>query len=64
MADTPMTPEAELTDYRETLLAIARHTPTCSPESDDAWSNRVWSGLFRDLQRMARETLTRHGQKP
>ncbi|RID91522.1 hypothetical protein D2N39_12525 [Gemmobacter lutimaris] len=64
MADTPTTPEAELADYRETLLAIARHTPTCSPESDEAFSQQVWNGLFRDLQRMARVTLTRHGHKP
>ncbi|PTX45600.1 hypothetical protein IQ03_04509 [Gemmobacter caeni] len=64
MADTPTTPETELTDYRETLLAIARHTPTCSPESDEAFSQQAWNGLFRDMQRLARVTLTRYGHKP
>lgn len=60
--DTDHTPEVD--DYRDSLTRIARHTPTCSTESDEAWSTRAWAGLFRDLQRIAREVLTRHGHKP
>lgn len=55
-------PDEELRDYRETLLRIATHTPTCSAESEEAWSQRVWASLFRDLQREARNSLRRHGQ--
>lgn len=54
-------PDQELQDYRATLVEIRDHVPTCTPESDDAWANRVWAGLFRDLQRKAREALRKHG---
>ena len=55
-------PDEELRDYRDTLQRIADHTPTCSPESTEAFTQRVWAGLFRDLQRLARDALKRHGQ--
>jgi hypothetical protein len=55
-------PDEELRDYRDTMRQIANHTPTCSTESEEAWSQRLWASLFRDLQRMARDSLRRHGQ--
>ncbi|MFN3953221.1 MAG: hypothetical protein ACK4LQ_02130 [Pararhodobacter sp.] len=39
------------------LRRIANAAPTCGEEAQTAWSNRVWAGKFRDLQREARCTL-------
>lgn len=60
MTDSVRTTD-ELDDYRGVLKAIRDRLPTCSEESADAWTQRVWNGEFRDLQRCAREVLRKHG---
>lgn len=55
-------PDEELRDYRDTLQRIADHTPTCSAESTEAFIQHAWVRLFRDMQRLARDALKRHGQ--
>lgn len=51
--------QAENAALKDALRTIAGHLPACSPESETAWSNRVWAGHFRDLQRIAMTTLDR-----
>lgn len=55
--DRGATLEAENALLKDALRRIADHLPACSPESESAWSNRVWNGKFRDLQRIAMTAL-------
>ena len=62
--ETPDISANEMADYRDALIAIRDHLPACSADSETVWSDRVWNGQFRDLQRRAREVLRKHNQSP
>lgn len=58
-------PQDEQTRQNARMLDCLREIrdahPTCGEESQSAWSNRVWCGEYRDLQRKARLVLRELG---